>query len=340
MISDMNHITLDGFGPPEVMKLTRSPRPVAGPHEVLIAIAYAGVNRPDIAQRLGNYPPPPGVTDIPGLEVAGTIAALGEGVTGLSVGDQVCALVSGGGYAEYVAAPAPQVLPVPQGFDLALASVIPETWFTVWTNLYDSGALKPGESVLVHAGTSGIGTTAIQLAHALGSRVFTTVSSDDRIGLCQSLGAEIAINYRAGDYVQPLKDATGGKGVDVILDMRAGDFFPRNLDLLASGGRIVNIASLAGREVKLDIGLMMRKRAVITGTTLRARPIAEKGRIAQALHTHVWPLFESGRTRPQLDRTYPLDQAADAHRALEAGEIAGKITLRVRGRNQASNMGS
>lgn len=329
MTKDMDHIALDGFGPPEVMKLVRGPRPVAGPGEVLIAVAFAGVNRPDIVQRGGSYPPPPGVTDIPGLEVAGTIAALGEGVTSLSIGDPVCALVAGGGYAACVAVPAPQVLPVPRGFGLDLASVIPETWFTVWTNLYDSGALQPGESVLIHAGSSGIGTTAIQLAHALGARVFTTVSSDDRIGFCQALGADIAINYRAGDFVQPLKDATGGKGVDVILDMRAGDFFPRNLDLLATGGRMVHIASLAGREVTLDIGLMMRKRAVITGTTLRARPVEEKGRIAQALHTHVWPLFEAGRIRPQLDRIYPLAEVQAAHRALEAGEIAGKIALRV-----------
>lgn len=325
----MEHIALDGFGGPEIMRVARSPRPTPGPDEVLIAVAYAGINRLDLIQRQGHYPPPPGVTDILGLEVAGEVVAIGSGVTEWAPGDRVCALVAGGGYASHVVAPVPQVLPVPQGLDLATAAAIPETWFTVWTNLYDSGRLQPGESLLVHAGASGIGTTAIQLAHALGAQVFTTVSTDDRVAFCQGLGAELAINYRKGDWVEPIRTATGGKGVDVILDMRGGEFFPPNLKLLAPGGRIVHIAWLAGRHVTLDIGQMMRKRAVITGTTLRPRSIAEKGAIAKALHETVWPLFESGQIRPQLDRILLLAEAAAAHRALEAGEVTGKLVLEI-----------
>lgn len=323
----MNYVALKGFGDADVMYVARGPKPATGPGEVLIEVAFAGVNRPDIVQRRGNYPPPPGASDILGLEVSGRIAALGEGVSGFRPGDQVCALVTGGGYAGFVAAPAPQVLPVPTGMDLATAAAIPETFFTVWTNLYDSGQLRSGESLLVHAGSSGIGTTAIQIANALGARVFTTVSSDDRIPVCHQLGAEIAVNYRREDYVARLLKATGGKGVDVILDMRAGDFFPRNLQLLSPGGRMVHIASLAGREVTLDVGLMMRKRAVITGTTLRARPIAEKGRIAQALRENVWPLLDKGRISPRVDRIFPLADVLAAHKSLEAGEIVGKIVL-------------
>lgn len=329
MTDSMNYITLDGFGAPDVMRLTTGSRPVAGPGEVLIEVAFAGVNRPDIVQRRGSYPPPPGVTEVLGLEVSGRIAMIGPNVTRFRVGDEVCALVAGGGYAGFVVAPEPQILRLPAGFDLATAAAIPETFFTVWTNLYDSGRLVPGESVLIHAGSSGIGTTAIQLASALGARVFTTVSSDDRIAPCLELGAEIVVNYRVEDYVARLTEATGGKGVDVILDMRAGEFFPRNLQLLALGGRIVHIASLAGREVTLDVSLMMRKRAIITGTTLRARSIAEKGDIASALETEVWPLFETGRIQPRVDRIYPLKDAAAAHHALEAGEIMGKVVLAV-----------
>ncbi|WP_290686682.1 NAD(P)H-quinone oxidoreductase [Haematobacter sp. UBA3484] len=330
MTDRMEHITLDGYGEAEVMRLVTGPRPVAGPGEVLIEVAFAGVNRPDIVQRQGSYPPPPGVTEVLGLEVSGRIAAVGPDVARFHAGEEVCALVAGGGYAGYVVAPEPQVLPLPKGFDLATAAAIPETFFTVWTNLYDSGKLAPGETVLIHAGSSGIGTTAIQLASALDARVFTTVSADDRIAPCLELGADIAVNYRTEDYVARLTEATGGAGVDVILDMRAGEFFPKNMQLLATGGRMVHIASLAGREVTLDIGLMMRKRAIITGTTLRARPVAEKGRIAAALEAVVWPLFEAGRIRPRVDRIYRLEDAVSAHRALESGEIVGKAVLAVR----------
>ena len=325
----MNHIAFDGFGGPEVMKMTRSPRPEPGPGEVLIRVAYAGVNRPDIVQRCGAYPPPPGVTGIPGLEVSGEVVGAGQGATAFRTGDQVCALVAGGGYAEYVAVPEVQVLRVPRGLPLPSAAALPETFFTVHTNLYDSAALRAGETVLIHAGSSGIGTTAIQMAAALGSRVFTTVSSDSRIASCEALGAEIAVNYRTTDYVAVLKEATGGRGVDVILDMRAGPFFPRNLDLIATGGRIVQIASLAGREVVLDVGLLMRKRAIVTGTTLRARPIEEKGRIAYALEQTVWPLLDQGRIAPQIDCILPLRDAVEAHRRLEAGDVVGKVVLEV-----------
>lgn len=325
----MDYIALDGFGGAEVMRLASGSRPVAGAGEVLIEVAFAGINRPDIVQRRGNYPPPAGASEVLGLEVSGRVAALGPGVERFRIGDEVCALLAGGGYAGFVTAPEPQVLPVPKGFDLATAAAIPETFFTVWTNLYDSGRLSPGESVLVHAGSSGIGTTAIQLAGARGARVFTTVSADDRIGACLELGAEIAVNYRAEDYAARLGEATGGAGVDVILDMRAGEFFPKNLRLLANGGRIVHIASLAGREVALDISLMMRKRATITGTTLRGRTIQEKGRIAAALEAEVWPLFETGRIRPRVDRIFRLDEVVAAHNALESGEIIGKAVLAV-----------
>jgi len=327
MTNTMNYVKIDGFGAPDVLKLATGPRPDAAEGEVLIRVTAAGVNRPDVIQRLGNYPPPPGASDIPGLEVAGEVAALGKGVTEFAVGDRVCALVSGGGYAQYVAVPVPQVLPTPKGFDDVTAAAISETYFTVWTNVFQLGALKEGETLLVHGGASGIGTTAIQLAHALGARVITTVRSAEKADACRAIGAETAIDYTTENFADRVLEVTEARGADVILDMRGGDFFPENLRALAQNGRMVSIASLAGREVRLDISLMMRKRATITGSTLRGRPVKDKGAIAKELHQRVWPLFEQGKIKPQIAQTFPMADAAEAHRRLECNDVVGKIVL-------------
>ncbi|EAQ02101.1 quinone oxidoreductase [Pseudooceanicola batsensis HTCC2597] len=327
MPETMRHITIDGFGGPEVLKPVTAPRPVPAAGEVLIRVHAAGVNRPDVVQRRGAYPPPPGVTEIPGLEVAGTIEALGEGMTHLSPGEAVCALVAGGGYAEYVAVPAGQVLPLPEGFDMVQAAALPETFFTVWANVFELGGLKRGESLLVHGGSSGIGTTAIQLAVALGARVFATARSPEKVEACRALGAQVAIDYTQENFADRLLEVTEGAGIDVILDMRGGDFFPENLRALAYRGRMVSIASLAGREVTLDIALMMRKRAMITGSTLRGRPVAEKAAIARELLDQVWPLFATSPMRPQIAEVFPLARAAEAHERLETNTVVGKIVL-------------
>lgn len=327
MSDTMRYVKINGFGDPEVLKLAEGPRPAPAEGEVLIRVKAAGVNRPDVVQRRGAYPPPPGVTDIPGLEVAGEIAEVGRGVSGFSEGDRVCALVAGGGYAEYVAAPAPQVLPIPQGLDVVTAAAIPETYFTVWTNVFQLGGLKAGEVLLTHGGASGIGTTAIQLAATLGARVFATVRSDEKAEACREIGAEEAINYTTENFADRVLALTDGAGADVILDMRGGDFFPENLRAVAQNGRMVSIASLAGREVKLDIPTMMRKRLTITGSTLRARPVAEKGAIAEELRTHVWPLFEAGKISPRVSKTLSLKEATEAHRLLEGNEVVGKVVL-------------
>lgn len=323
----MRHVALRGPGAATNMYLTEGPRPVAGAGEVLIRVVAAGVNRPDIAQRLGNYPPPPGVTPIMGLEVAGEIVATGEGVADWSVGDHVCALVSGGGYAEYVAVPAPQVLPVPKGLTMTSAAAIPETYFTVWTNVFQSGGLKPGESILVHGGASGIGTTAIRLASALGSTVFATVSSPEKARICRSLGATEAIDYNSENFADRILELTDGRGVDVILDMRAGPFFTENMRAIASRGRIVHIASLAGREVTLDIPTLMRKRITVTGSTLRARSVEEKGDIARELHRIVWPLFEAGTIAPEIYRILSFDAIIEAHELVESNQHVGKVVV-------------
>lgn len=327
MSDTMRYVKINGFGDPEVLKLAEGPRPAPAEGEVLIRVKAAGVNRPDVVQRRGAYPPPPGVTDIPGLEVAGEIAEVGRGVSGFSEGDRVCALVAGGGYAEYVAAPAPQVLPIPQGLDVVTAAAIPETYFTVWTNVFQLGGLKAGEVLLTHGGASGIGTTAIQLAATLGARVFATVRSDEKAEACREIGAEEAINYTTENFADRVLALTDGAGADVILDMRGGDFFPENLRAVAQNGRMVSIASLAGREVKLDIPTMMRKRLTITGSTLRPRPVAEKGAIAEELRTHVWPLFEAGKISPRVSKTLSLKEATEAHRLLEGNEVVGKVVL-------------
>jgi NADPH:quinone reductase len=314
-------------GAPDVLVPAERPKPVAAAGEVLVRVAAAGVNRPDIAQRLGKYPPPPGASDIPGLEVSGTIEAVGADVALLKVGDRVCALVAGGGYAEYCVVPAPQCLPAPQAVSLEHAAAIPETFFTVWTNVFERGRLKSGEALLVHGGSSGIGTTAIQLAHALGARVFATAGSAEKCAACERIGAERAINYRTDDFVAAVRESTGGKGVDVVLDMVGGDYFPRNIEALAVDGRLVQIATLGGAKSEIVLPAIMQRRLTITGSTLRARSIAEKGAIATALAERVWPLLESGRVKPIVYRTFPLREAAAAHRLMESGEHIGKIVL-------------
>jgi putative PIG3 family NAD(P)H quinone oxidoreductase len=316
-------------GEPEVLVPVERPRPVAAAGDVLIKVAAAGVNRPDVMQRRGRYPPPPGASDIPGLEVAGTIATVGSSVSGWHEGDAVCALVAGGGYAEYCVAPAPQCLPVPRGLDLVAAAAIPETFFTVWTNVFERGRLVAGESILIHGGSSGIGTTAIQLARARGARVFVSAGSAEKCIACERIGAERAINYRETDFLAAIRDLTGGRGVDVILDMVGGEYFARNVDALAVDGRLVEIATLHGAKAEITIPTIMQRRLTITGSTLRARSVADKGAIARAVHANVWPLVESGAVTPIIFRTFPLASASEAHRLLESGQHIGKLVLTV-----------
>ena len=314
-------------GGPEVLTPVDRPKPAPGRGEVLIAVAAAGVNRPDVMQRQGKYPPPPGASDLPGLEVAGTVAACGADVDRWRIGDAVCALVPGGGYAEYCVAPAAVTLPIPSGVDAMSAAALPETYFTVWTNVFERGRLSEGERLLVHGGSSGIGTTAIQLASAFGAHVFATAGTPDKCAACERLGAERAINYREEDFVEVVADATGGAGVDVVLDMVGGDYTPRNIKALAPDGRLVQIAILAGPKATINWIPIMQKRLVLTGSTLRPRPVEEKAAIAQALHRKVWPILEQGRARPVIHATFPLRAAAEAHSMLEAGAHIGKIVL-------------
>jgi NADPH:quinone reductase len=325
----MTAIEITEPGGPEKLRPTQRPVPQPAPGEVLIQVAAAGVNRPDCLQRQGGYPPPPGASDIPGLEVAGTVVALGEGVDAWQVGDPVCALLTGGGYAEYCVAPAPQCLPIPAGLSAQQAAALPETFFTVWSNIFDRARLQPGEILLVHGGASGIGTTAIQLAKALGSRVFATVGGSEKVQPCLALGAERAIDYREEDFVQVVKEITNNKGVDVILDMVGGDYVQRNLSALAVEGRLVFIAFLRGAKMELNLAPVMMKRLTITGSTLRARPVADKAPIAQALRETVWPLLENGAIRPLIDRVFPLTEAAAAHTLMESNRHIGKLLLRV-----------
>ena len=294
---------------------------------MLIRVAAAGVNRPDLMQREGKYAPPPGVSDIPGLEVAGTVVGLGPGVADLGPGQDVCALVAGGGYAEYCAAPVAQCLPVPAGLSLVEAASLPETCFTVWHNVFERGRLTAGQSILVHGGASGIGTTAIQLARARGARVFTTAGSAEKCAACMALGAERAIDYRREDFVTVVREATAGRGVDVILDMVGGDYTPRNLECLAIEGRLVQIAFLHGSKSEWNLLPVLQKRLTITGSTLRPRSVEEKGAIAAALRKEVWPLLAKGAVRPVIHATFPLAEAWQAHRALEAGAHVGKLVL-------------
>ena len=317
-------------GDPDVLRPAERPVPQAAPGELLIRVAAAGVNRPDIMQRMGKYPPPPGASDIPGLEVAGTVVDAGPGGDAgprWRTGDRVCALVAGGGYAEYCAAPIPQCLPVPDGMDLVAAAAIPETCFTVWTNLFERGRLQRGESALVHGGTSGIGTTAIQLGAAFGATVFATAGSDEKCAVCEGLGAARAINYKTADFVDAVREATGGRGVDVVLDIIGGEYLQKNVECLAMHGRLVQIGLQGGAKAQLNLATLMQRRLTITGSTLRARTIAEKGAIARELETHVWPLLSSGKVAPVVHRTFPLAEAAEAHRFLESGAVIGKLVL-------------
>ncbi len=316
-------------GGPDVLVPGQRPVPVAARGEVLIAVEAAGVNRPDVLQRLGNYRPPPGASDVPGLEVAGRVAALGDEVTGLRVGDAVCALLAGGGYAEFATAPAGQCLPVPRGLSMVEAAVLPECTFTVWTNVFDRGRLTAGEVLLVHGGSSGIGTTAIQMAVAAGARVAVTAGSGAKCTACLRLGAELAVNYREEDFVDAIRAFTGGRGADIILDMVGGDYTPRNLEALAPEGRLIQIAFLRGRQVEIDLSRVMQQRLTITGSTLRPRPVAAKAAIAESVRARVWPHLEGGAWRPVVQATFPLAAAADAHRALEEGAHVGKFALLV-----------
>jgi putative PIG3 family NAD(P)H quinone oxidoreductase len=314
-------------GGPEVLVPVERPTPVPAAGEVLIKVAAAGVNRPDVFQRLGRYPPPPGVTDIPGLEVSGIITEVASDAESFRVGDAVCALVAGGGYAEYCVAPAPQCLPAPRSLELVDAAAIPETFLTVWTNVFERGRLQAGESILVHGGSSGIGTTAIQLARAFGARVFATAGSADKCAACERLGAERCINYRDADFVAVVREQTAGRGVDVVLDMVGGTYFARNVDVLATEGRLVEIATLHGAKAELNIQTIMQRRLTITGSTLRARPVADKGAIAEAVHRRVWPLLESGAVKPIVYDTFPLRDASAAHRVMESSVHIGKLVL-------------
>jgi putative PIG3 family NAD(P)H quinone oxidoreductase len=318
-------------GGPEVLQPVEVPPPVPADGEVLIRVASAGINRPDLMQREGKYPPPPGASDIPGLEVAGSVAACGAHVDRWREGDRVCALVSGGGYAEYCVAPDVQCLPIPSTVDVVAAGGIPETFFTVWTNVFERGRLREGESFLVHGGASGIGTIAIQMARVFGARVFATAGDENKCAACEGLGAERAVNYRTEDFVAVLLPLTGGRGVDVILDMVGAPYFGRNLELLALEGRLVQIAVLHGAKSEINLVRVLRQRLTITGSTLRARTIAEKGAIALVLEQKVWPLVESEQIRPVIFATFPLNQAAEAHRLMESGRHIGKIVLEVAG---------
>ncbi len=327
--STMTAVEIREPGGPEVLVPARRPRPDPGSGEVLVKVAAAGVNRPDVLQRLGSYPPPPGASDIPGLEIAGTVVALGEGVSGWTPGDQVTALVTGGGYAEYCPAPAAQCLPLPAGLTLAEAAAIPETYFTVWSNVFDRGGLTSGEGFLVHGGSSGIGTTAIQLARAFGARVFATAGSAQKCAACEKLGAERAINYREEDFAAVVKESTGGIGLDLILDMVGGDYVQRNIEALAPDGRLVYIAFLGGSKVEVNLLPMMLKRLTITGSTLRARPVEFKAAIAGNLKEKVWPLIERGEIKPVIAETFPLAEAAAAHGLMESSVHIGKIVLTI-----------
>ncbi len=328
--SQMRAIEISMPGAPDVLRETTRPVPVPAPGEVLIEVAAAGVNRPDVLQRKGGYPPPAGASDIPGLEVSGTIVALGPEVTDCKIGDKVCALVTGGGYAEYVNAPAAQCLPVPRGFTIHEAAGLPETFFTVWVNVFQRGGLKNDETLLVQGGSSGIGVTAIQMARALGHRVFVTAGSAEKCEECEKLGATRAINYRTEDFVEVIKQETGGRGVDVILDMVGGDYVPRELTCLTDEGRLSLIAFLGGTKTTLDMTDILRRRLTITGSTLRPRPVPVKAVIANSLREKIWPLIEAGKIHPVVYRTFALKEAAAAHALMESSQHIGKILLKVR----------
>jgi NADPH2:quinone reductase len=316
----MRAVEITKPGGPEVLKPTERPLPVPKPNEILVKVAAAGVNRPDVLQRTGNYPVPADASDLPGLEIAGEIVGTGE---------KVCALTHGGGYAEYCAVPKVQALPVPKGLTLVQAASLPETFFTVWANVYERARLAPGESLLVQGGTSGIGVSAIQMAAATGNRVFATAGSDEKVAACVRLGATEAFNYKTQDFEKEILRATGGKGVNVILDMVGGDYVPKELKCLAEDGRLVFIAYLRGPKTELNIDTVMRRRLTISGSTLRPRPVEFKGQIARSLREKIWPLIEAGKIKPEIYKTFPLEQAAEAHRLMETSQHIGKLVLTV-----------
>lgn len=328
--SVMEAVTMAAPGKPEVLVPGTRPVPVPQAGEVLIEVAAAGVNRPDVLQRYGKYPPPPGAPDTLGLEVAGVVVAVAADVTWPKIGDKVCALVAGGGYAQYCAAPAPQCLPIPRGFSMVEAAAVPETFFTVWTNVFERGRLVSGETFLCHGGASGIGTTAVQLAKAFGAKVLATCGTAGKCAAVAKLGADRAINYRDEDFVAVAKEFTGGDGVDLILDMVGGDYIARNIDAAAVEGRIVQIAFLKSAKAELSFDAIMRKRLTYTGSTLRPRSVAQKGEIAAALRAKVWPLLDAGKVRPLIHATFPMAQAAQAHATMEADTHIGKLVLTLR----------
>ena len=323
----MRAISISEPGDADVLTVTEEARPSAGPGQVVIDVAAAGVNRADVMQRLGFYPPPTGASPLPGLEVSGTVAEVADGVSGIAVGDEVCALIDGGGYAEAVAVPSTQVLPVPKGVSLADAAGLPEVVCTVWSNVFMTANLQPGETLLVHGGSSGIGTMAIQLAKALGARVAVTAGSAEKLDACRALGADVAISYKDEDFVERVREETDGRGADVILDNMGAKYLGRNVDALATAGRLVVIGLMGGRKGELDLGTLLSKRGAVIATSLRARPAEEKAAIVAAVHEHVWPLIEDGTVRPVIHQTYPLAEAAQAHRDMEASGHIGKLLL-------------
>lgn len=326
----MRAVTISRPGGPEVLVVAELPEPVPGPHEVVVDVAAAGLNRADVSQRQGSYPPPAGAPEWPGLEVAGTVVAAGEQVTQVAVGDHVVALLGGGGYADRVSVDEGLVLPLPKGVDLVLAAGLPEAVATVWSNVFLAAGLQAGETLLVHGGTSGVGSVAIQLAVARGATVYATAGSAEKVASCEELGATRGIDYREEDFVAVVQEATGGRGVDVVLDLVGGSYVGRDVEALAVGGRVMVIAAQGGREATLDVGLLMQKRARVWGTTLRARPLEERREIMASVREHVWPLVEQGAVRVILDSVYPLEFAATAHRRMEEGGHVGKILLAVR----------
>ena len=326
----MKAVEISAFGAPEVLRMAERPMPAPGVGEVLIRVSASGVNRPDVLQRTGNYPVPPGASDIPGLEVAGVIESGDEAAmasAGFKVGDRVCALVAGGGYAAYCVAPVEQCLPVPEGLDDAAAASLPETFFTVWSNVFDRARLQAGETLLIQGGTSGIGVTAIQMAKALGARVIATAGSDEKCSACLALGADHAINYKTQDFVRAVADLTDGQGVNVVLDMVAGAYVARELDCLAEDGRLVIIAVQGGVKAEINAGMVLRRRLTITGSTLRPRPVAFKGAIARSLRERVWPLLSNGTIKPVIHQVFPAEQAAAAHELMESNRHIGKLVL-------------
>ena len=323
----MTAIEIAEPGGPDVLRPVHRARPQPADGELLVRVAAAGVNFPDVMQRRGSYPPPPGVTDIPGLELAGTVVDAGAGTDRFAPGDEVCALVAGGAYAEYCVVPEPQALPLPEGFDLLQAAALPETFFTVWTNLFDSGRLAEGETVLIHGGSGGIGSVAIQMAKSFGATVFSTARTAKKCQACEALGADHAINYMEEDFVEVVKAATGGRGCDLVLDMVGGAYFARNLDALGTDGRLVQIAVQKGAKVELFLPRIMTGRLTLTGSVLRPRSVAQKGAIAKALLDQVWPLLGSGALKPVIHETFPLAEAAAAHRVMEASTHIGKLML-------------